>query len=54
MTGTVNRGRFSGFGPGRFSGGWWKKRGMVVMPESSNPLTPIFDSSNCLTSVRRS
>ena len=54
MTGTVNFGRFLGFGPGRFSGGWWKKLGMVVTPESTNPFTPIFDSSNFFTSDRRS
>lgn len=33
------------------SGEWMKKRGMVVTPESTRPLTPILESSNCLTSV---
>lgn len=33
------------------SGEWMKKRGMVVTPESTNPLTPILESSNCLTSL---
>ena len=34
--------------------GWMKIRGTVVMPESTRPLTPILDSSNCLTSLARS
>lgn len=29
------------------SGGWMKKLGMVVMPASTKPLTPVLVSSNC-------
>lgn len=54
ITGTVSLGRVVDTGLGRVSGGWWKKRGMVLMPESRRPLTPSLESSNCLTSLSRS
>jgi hypothetical protein len=38
----------------RVSGGWTKNRGMEVIPESERPFTPIFDSSNSLSSFLRS
>lgn len=51
MMGTGNWGRESGIGLRRVSGGWWKKRGIELIPESTRPLTPILESSNCLSSL---
>lgn len=38
----------------RVSGGWTKKGGRVWMPESTRPLTPSLELSNCLSASARS
>ena len=38
----------------RVSGGWTKKGGMVLIPESIKPLTPTLVSSNSFTALARS
>lgn len=38
----------------RVSGGWMKKDGMVLIPESIKPFTPDFVSSNSFTALTRS